>query len=156
MLPPALPALQLGRVSLAVLSITPAQRETLTAWAVELCALIERRSVVPARERNASLRNQFATAIRATHEAIAEACAEPKGELLEAAIAAAAPYFEKRGDARAAVRSFPAVVDLAFFLAGPEPETTLDGLVRQASEALATIEKILAHGEVWHFTGAGA
>lgn len=156
MLSRAVPSLAANRISLAVVTVSASHREALAEWRVKLTSLAAQRHACPARERNASLRAQMASAIHSASEAIAAACAEPKGALLAEAIAAVAKYFPRRGDARAAVLSFPAIVDLHFFLMGPEPSAHLGALAQQAEEIAATIGNILESGEVWNFTGAGA
>lgn len=156
MLPSAAHSSQVNRISLTVLTVSEMHAQTLAEWRVKLNELIARQRACPNRQRNASLRNQLSTAMHAAYEAIATACAEPKGEILAEAVAAVRRYFPKAGDARAVALGFPAVVDVHFFLMGPEPADSLAGLASQAEETVATIGKILDCGEVWNFTGGKA
>ena len=141
-----------SRVTLPVRTVGGEPRERLVAWRSEIENILQSCKGLHIQPR---AHRRLSSALAAAYEALADVCAEARGEIIEEAVSAVQRYFPKKGDARVAVLSFPAIVDLNFFLLGPEPDDSLLGIARQAKETIETIDRVLEEKEIWEYEGAG-
>lgn len=134
-------------------SLAPDRRAVLERWRAQLTKTVER--CEESAGTGAGQAHEFAESnVLGALVAIREETDPLRRALLDEATAAVAPYFSRLGDAREAARYFPAILAFRDFTHGPPLETSLSGLRRQARDAAAILETLLAARPIWTLTGS--